>query len=194
MPPRLIPLAMLSLTLGVAGCATPIAPVDVTRFHLGAPIARGTVAVEPQPGTDSGSLEYRAYLAAVSRELSRIGYADRAEAPDFLAVVGYSRAVRPASEVRRSPVTVGVGGGTGGVGLGIGFGIGGGGRSQDVIATQLSVQIKRRSTGEVVWEGRSQTEAREKAPAAQPGLAAARLAEALFRDFPGESGRTITVQ
>ena len=33
----------------------------------------------------------------------------------------------------------------------------------------------------------------EKAPAAQPSLAAAKLAEALFRGFPGESGRTITV-
>ena len=32
-----------------------------------------------------------------------------------------------------------------------------------------------------------------KAPAAQPSLAAAKLADALFKDFPGESGRTISV-
>ena len=49
------------------------------------------------------------------------------------------------------------------------------------------------ATGAVVWEGRAQTEAPGNAPAAQPGLAADKLARALFQDFPGESGRTITV-
>lgn len=194
MLPRPIRFAAPILAVAAAGCTTPIAPVDVTRFHLGAPILRGTVAVESQPGTDAGSLEYRAYRAAVERELNRVGYASADNGPDFMAVVNYSRGVRPAAEGRRSPVSIGVGGGTGGVGLGIGFGIGGGGRSQDIVATQLSVQIKRRTSGEVVWEGRAQTEAREQAPAAQPGLAAGRLAQALFKDFPGESGRTITVK
>jgi hypothetical protein len=44
-----------------------------------------------------------------------------------------------------------------------------------------------------VWEGRAETQAPANAPAAQPGLAADKLASALFKDFPGESGRTITV-
>ena len=51
----------------------------------------------------------------------------------------------------------------------------------------------RLSDGAVVWEGRAQTEAPGNAPSAQPGLAADKLARALFQDFPGESGRTITV-
>lgn len=196
-PPRF---AALALLFGAAACTTPTAPVEVTRFHLGAPVARGTVIVEPQPGTDSGSLEFRAYIAGVERELARNGYRIVTERPDYTAVVGYSRGVRPSGAGRRSPISVGIGGGGGGgrgggvgLGLGLGFGIGGGG-SGNVIATQLSVQIRRRGSGEVLWEGRAQTEAREKAPAAQPGLAADRLATGLFKDFPGESGRTISVK
>ncbi|MGF7151679.1 hypothetical protein FHS96_005347 [Sphingomonas zeicaulis] len=193
-PPRF---AALLLLLGAAGCATPIAPVEVTRFHLGAPVVRGSVTVEPQPGTDSGSLEYRAYIAGVERELSRIGYRIGQDRSDFVAVVGYTRGIRPAGAGRRSPISIGVGGGTGGGGVGLGLGVGfgiGGGKSGDVVTTQLSVQIKQRGSGEVVWEGRAQTEARENAPAAQPGLAADRLSAALFKDFPGESGRTISVK
>ena len=189
--------AALVLLLGAAGCTTPTAPVEVTRFHLGAPVTRGTVMVEPQPGTDAGSLEYRAYIAAVERELSRNGYRIAAERSDFTAVVGYSRGIRPSGQGRRSPVSIGIGGGGGGGGVGLGLGLGfgvGGGRGGDVIATQLRVQIKQRGSGEVVWEGRAQTEARENAPAAQPGPAADRLAAGLFKGFPGESGRTISVK
>ena len=57
---------------------------------------------------------------------------------------------------------------------------------------QLSVQLKRRSDGSIVWEGR----AREPiaAGAAVPPATVSRLAAAMFRDFPGESGRTIQVK
>lgn len=44
-----------------------------------------------------------------------------------------------------------------------------------------------------VWDGTATTTARVNSPAAQPGLAAEKLADALFADFPGESGRTITI-
>ena len=96
---------------------------------------------------------------------------------------------------KRSPVSVGVGGSTGsygsGLGLGIGINLGGGPKpTQDL---QLSVRIDDAATGQALWEGRALTAVRAKAPAAQPSLAAAKLAEALFKDFPGESGRTITV-
>src|SRR3546814_13817749 len=63
-----------------------------------------------------------------------------------------------------------------------------------IVITELNVQIKRRADATVIWEGRAITEAKENAPAAQPGMAAAKLAGALFKDFPGVSGRTITVK
>jgi hypothetical protein len=53
----------------------------------------------------------------------------------------------------------------------------------------LSVRIKRRSDGTLFWEGR----AMDPSGTTNPN-AAAMLASALFRDFPGESGRTIRVR
>lgn len=187
----------LALSAALAGCATPTPPVDVTRFHLGQPIERGTIAIEPAPGGDANSLEFRTYAAAVADQLRRIGYVptDRVGNGLYVAIVDVRRAVRPAGP-SRSPVTIGVGGGTGGFGGGVGGGVSfgvGGNRDRTLIGTQLAVQLKRRSDDSIMWEGRARVEAREDAPAAQPGIAAQRLAEALFRDFPGESGRTISV-
>jgi hypothetical protein len=51
----------------------------------------------------------------------------------------------------------------------------------------------RRSDNLVIWEGRATQSADAKSPAAQPGIAASKLAEALFTDFPGDSGKTVTV-
>ena len=187
------PLA-LGCALVLSGCAASIPPVEVTRFHLGLPIERSTVAIESVPGADS--LEAETYNNAVRGELSKLGYPDAALSSAFyVATVRVMRDTREAL-AQKSPVSIGVGGGTGGyggggVGLGLGFSFGG--KKRDIVATQLSVQIKRRVGGDVVWEGRAQTEAKDNAPAAQPGIAAGKLASALFKDFPGESGRTINV-
>lgn len=194
--PRGLIIAAALLSLGA--CATPSGPVEVTRFHLGQPIERGSVVIEPISGADRDSLEFRTYSAAVGRELQRLGFvpSQGVENALFVANVEVTRDTR-AALARRSPVSVGIGGGSGGFGGGIGggisFGLGGGG-SGDTVITQLSVQLKRRAGLSTVWEGRAQTQSREKAPAAQPGLAADKLAAALFQGFPGESGRTITVK
>lgn len=182
----------LATLVALSGCAASIPPVEVTRFHLSGPIAPGTIAL------DSGimSLEASTYRSAVTRELARIGFAEAdSQASRYVASVGVESESREAAP-RRSPVTIGVGGGTGGygggVGLGASFGIGGN-KSREVVFRRLSVQLRDRTTKSVVWEGRAETQAPSNAPAAQPGLAADKLAAALFRDFPGESGRTISV-
>jgi hypothetical protein len=120
-----------------------------------------------------------------------------------LALGGCATAVPPVAFDRndrmplakRSPVSVGVGGSTGsygsGVGLGIGINLGGGPKQMQDL--QLSVRIDDAATGQALWEGRALSAVPVKAPAAQPSIAAAKLAEALFKDFPGESGRTISV-
>jgi hypothetical protein len=56
------------------------------------------------------------------------------------------------------------------------------------VGTPLSVRIKRRSDGTLFWEGRAMD------PSGTGSTNAATLASALFRDFPGESGRTIRVR
>lgn len=185
--------------LALAACATPTPPVSVTRFHLGQALEVGTVFVEPAPGGDPKSLEFGAYAAAVTAELQRVGYVgtDALGKSLYVAVVDVQRGSRPDTAGGGSPVTIGIGGGSGGwgggVGAGVSFGIGGKRGGRDIEVTQLSVVLKRRSDQQVTWEGRARTEARAGAPAAQANLVAGRLANALFRDFPGESGRTISV-
>src|SRR5437763_15913542 len=102
---------------------------------------------------------------------------------------------------RRSGRTIGIGGGTGsygrhggvGVGGGVAIPVGGGG-SNLIVSSQLSVRIQRRSDATVAWEGGGQMDARAGTPFASRAAAADRLAAALFRAFPGESGRTIRVR
>lgn len=185
----------------LAGCTTMTPPVDVTRFHNAqvAPIVPGSVAIEANV-TDEGhsrSLEYATYSAALLRELQRVGFSEARELAgnsEYIARYTIERAQISAGGTR-SPVSVGVGGSTGsyGSGVGLGIGINLGGRPKDKIATEWSVRITRRDDNAAVWEGRASIEAKQGSPASQPGLAAAKLAEALFRDFPGESGTTIRV-
>ncbi len=181
-------LTIIALSLG--GCAASIPPVSVTRFHGGQQISPGPVQVNAEK-----SLEGLNYSNAASQELARLGFADApaGATPAYTAKVGFSRTVR--TQTKRSPVSVGIGGGTGGGGFGVGLGtsIGLGGGPREIIITQLSVQLIRTSDSKPVWEGRAETEAPAKAPASQPGLAAGKLARALFSAFPGESGKTITV-
>ena len=54
-------LALIAASLG--GCVTPVGPVQVTRFHAAdvSPLGKGTIAVEPAPGSDPASLEWQTY-------------------------------------------------------------------------------------------------------------------------------------
>lgn len=195
--PRIKWVCLLLVPLGLAGCATAVPPVEVTRFHVGQPIERGTISVEPMTLSDDISIEYRTYAAAVARELQRVGFVEHSgPTSHYVASINYMRGTRDTLAGGRSPVSVGVGGSTGsyGSGIGVGIGINLSGAPKATVVTQLNVQIKRRPDMTVIWEGRAITEAREGTPAAQPGLAASKLASALFKDFPGVSGQTIKVK
>ncbi len=195
---KLFGIAALSLSMTACVATTP--PVDVTRFHNAqdTQIPTGTVAIVSSSDESEGrTLEQGTYEAAVRRELQRVGFSDPgtdAANGEYVARVSVEQS-RLSAGGGRSPVSVGVGGSTGsyGSGVGLGIGINLSGKPKDKIATELSVRITRRADGETVWEGRSSVEAKDGSPASQPGLAAAKLAEALFRDFPGESGTTIRV-
>jgi Domain of unknown function (DUF4136) len=179
-----------------AGCASSIPPVQVTRFHSTPQLSAGAALIEPLSG-DPQSLEFRTYAAAVARELGKLGVTDsRDSTTPYMVTVDVARETREGVS-RGSPVTIGIGtaniGRNGGVGLGGSFGLGRN-RANQVVVTRMAVQIRKRSDKSVIWEGRAQTEAPARAPSAQPGLAADKLAAALFRDFPGISGQTVTVQ
>ncbi|MEZ0242104.1 MAG: hypothetical protein ACAH11_01930 [Sphingomonas sp.] len=195
---RMLSTAMIASAVLLAGCATTPrpGPIDVTRFHLGMPIAGDSIAVQPLTGFAGVSPEDQLYIGAVSGELGRLGFTPGGgEASPYIAAVSYKH--ENLGSVRTPPaVTIGVGGGSysgrrgGGVGVGGGVGIPVGSKTVQVVATELTVQIKRRSDGTILWEGRAVTEE----AGAQPMATANRLAKALFKGFPGESGITITVK
>lgn len=193
---RSLRLSVLAFTTLVAACTTAVPPAQVTRFHLNQPFARGAITLRPLDAAKADTLEFRSQAAAVSGELTRLGFnvvpvLDKAEQ---IATIDVARGVRPSALPARSPVTIGIGGGSfgGNVGIGIGtsFGVGKK-RSNDVAVTTLSVQIKRASDESVVWEGRAQGKSDS---AVSPDDEVRRLASALFRDFPGPSGKTVEVK
>lgn len=171
--------------------------VSVTRFHLGQPVARGEIRVEGGEAVDMGAPELVVLAVPVERELTRLGWTvARGNArSEQVAIIRLSQGRRAASS--GSGLSIGIGGGTGGYRSGVGLGLGATipvGGSGPIVMSELSVRIQRRSDGSVAWEGRAITEARETSPLASPQAAADRLAAVLFRDFPGESGRTIRVR
>lgn len=186
-------------TLSLSACVAPTGPVEVTRFHAAdtAPLGRGAIAIEPAPGIDGTSLEFRSYAAAVSRQLALLGYSEQVAAGSIsqIATVRLSRQTYH-PERSGSPVSVGVGGSTGsyGSGLGVGIGLNLSPRPADQVETNLAVTIKDRVSGAALWEGRASFTVSAKSPLASTQLGAAKIAEALFAGFPGQSGETIQVK
>jgi hypothetical protein len=157
----------LFLAVALGGCETTAdrgarlpEGATVTRFHLGQPIARGEIRVEPSSEA-AASPDFAQEQAAVGRELARLGWTvlPAKTTTEQVALVRLNQNNRP-----------------------------GGG-----LVTELRVRIQRRSDATVAWEGRAETETRAGSAADRAALVD-RLAAALFRDFPGESGRTIRVR
>lgn len=166
---------MLAAAAGLSGCQSigvggDAGGADVTRFHLGQPIARATIAVEAFDPADANSPEFGSHANAVAQQLGRLGW-----------TVGAPRTAT--EQVALIDVTQG-----GGSRMGLGAGAA---APAEAVATRLDVRIKRRSDGTVFWEGRAVDQARGATSPEQRASAVQRLADALFRDFPGESGRTI---
>ncbi len=179
---------MIVLALSLAGCSTTggggsrAGGVDVARFHLGDPVARAQIAIEPYDRADSARPDYPAVAAAVERQLTRLGWTvvRTVGQSEQVALVDLTQGSREAIAAQTSAR----------VGRGVAPSPASG-SSAGIVATLLEVGIKRRSDGTLFWEGRAVGEARSGSAEAAPAAAAERLATALFRDFPGESGRTI---
>lgn len=196
---RFIPIAALAAAALVSGCATTStgSPVDVTRYHLGEQLAPNDVAIEPVNTNGTASFGFQAFADAVGGELATLGFKPTAAGTPspYIAAVSFTRTSHGFVR-KRPPVTIGIGGGGFGGNVGVGggasFGIGGG--RAEVIATELTVQLRRRSDNSTVWEGRAVTESISGAKGESDQVTAQRLAHAMFKGFPGESGITITVK
>ena len=119
-----------------------------------------------------------------------------ATAVDEVVLFSVNRVVRPAGPAR-APLTIGIGGGTGGGGFGIGVGTSfpvGKPKARELVSYELHLRLRRERDNAVIWEGRARTEAAMTTAGADPRTAVARMTRALLKDFPGESGKTITVK
>lgn len=190
---------LAALFLATNGCTTTGAlrgPVDVIRYNLGEPIQPGTFTVEPLRTTPTISTEYQAYADATAEALGGRGFS---RVPDgttsqYLLEVAFARG--DAGTVRtRSPVSIGLGGVSGGLGGAVGGGISTalGGSTRRLVATELTAKLRRRVDSTVIWEGTARTQGTLPETPAASQAEADRLADALFRDFPGQSGITTTV-
>ncbi|MBV8685655.1 MAG: DUF4136 domain-containing protein [Alphaproteobacteria bacterium] len=178
-------LAACSTTAGHGGRGT-AGGVEVGRFHLGeTTIARSQIAIEPFDRADANRADFPAFVSAVAAELTRLGWTvvPTSRQSEQIALIDVEQGSREAIAALSAAR--------------IGRGIAGAppaGSGANVTATLLEVAIRRRSDGTVFWEGRAVGEAPTGSAEARGTAAVGRLANALFRDFPGESGRIIRVR
>ena len=173
------PFAMLAAAMLLTGCQSlnpnPYANgrSEAFRAHLGQPIAPAAIVLAPINLARANDPVMRNFIGAVASELSRLGFtpvADvgRAELLGTVVVASGSAAdiAGNAPAGLRGLTTLGPG-----------------------PATGLMVQIRRRSDGSIIWQGRSAT--LRMAPGGDISMLAGPLAQSLFLGFPGLSGRTI---
>lgn len=173
-------LAGLAMTAGCAGVGVGTGGsgsrgTSVTRTHLGGVATRGEVSVEPRFEIQAAGGVYQpGFGASVANELRALGFAPAATpaASEFVATVDVATGTQTALYARVP-------------------GVGATPAAPTADAAQLAVQLKRRSDGSIVWEGRALRASR--AGQAPSDSTVRSLARALFRDFPGETGRTVIV-
>lgn len=206
MPPFRSVKAILAgaIAVSLASCAagTYTGPVEVTRFVAPQPegLGQGTIAVRfSEELKNEKALD--AFRGAISDELALQGYTIIAneETAGQIATINTSRNPVAAPE-NNNPVNVGVGGGAGsfgsGLGLGVGFNLGGGQRSPRVVS-ELSVSIAANTAGsprQNLWEARAQFPTSVNSPYAPVAVNARTLAAAIFKDFPGGDGQTVSLK
>lgn len=200
-PALIVPI--LALALGGCAAGTVVSPVEVTRFvgEQPARLGQGTIAVRAAPAgpgaASEASLEFSAYRQAVETELAQLGYTIApGSGASQVAEIRFGSMAQQQQAGGRSPVNVGVGGSTGSFGSGVGLGVGIdlSGPPPEMIDTQMGVIIRDNGSGDALWEGRAAFSASTNSEFADRPAAAARLAEALFSGFPGQSGETIEVK
>jgi len=191
----------VALLIGLSACTTPF-KADVSRFAVPLPAPAGqTFAVVPEDPKLAGGLEFATYANAVAAEMSELGYTRAAspEAADMLVRFDY-RVDGGRERVRTDFNGAGFGpwgrwGGWGGAFGAWGYGFNDpffGGpdvRSYTVYTSGIDLKIDRRVDGQRLFEGKAEAVSRSnRLPRLVPNLV-----DALFTDFPGNSGETVRI-
>lgn len=198
---RIASIAVLAATATLASACTTggarTGPVEVIRYNLGTPIAPGTFMVDRNaagPGTLSS--DYGMQVDAVADQLTQLGYTRVPQGAGSLYLLEVTMDRQQVGTTRVGPrFGIGLGGVSGGMGGGVGGGVSTqlGGSTRALIGNELTVKLRRRTDQTVLWEGNARTAGTAPADARAAEVQAGRLADALFRDFPGQSGFTTTV-
>jgi hypothetical protein len=193
----------VALALGLSACATNTFKADVSRFAVPLPAPQGqTFAVVAEDPKLAGGLEFATYANAVAAELTELGYSRAASPETADMLVRFDYRVDGGRETVRTdfngPAGFGPWGRWGGWGGGFGaWGFGfndpffGGPdvRSYTVYTSGVEVKIDRRADGQRLFEGKAEAVSRSnRLPRLVPNLV-----DALFTDFPGNSGETVRI-
>jgi len=191
----------LALAIGLSACATPF-KADVSRFALQLPAPQGqTFVVVAEDPRLAGGLEFALYADAVAAEMQQLGYARAAspEAADLLVRFDYRvdngrervRTDFTGSSFNRWGAWGGWGGGFGGWGYGFNDPFFGGPevRSYTVFTSGIDLRIDRAADGQRLFEGKAEAvSTSNRLPKLVPNLV-----DAIFTDFPGNSGETVRI-
>ena len=172
-----VPIVLASL----AACATPF-NADVSRFQtqLPAPQGESYFVVADDPAL-AGGLEFAQYADLVEAQMSRLGYAQAASAENASLLVRFDYGVSTGRErVRttgfRDPFYDPWFGGPDV-------------RSYTVYTSGIDMKIDRAATGERLFEGKAQAISTSN----RLQYLVPNLVEAMFTDFPGNSGETLRI-
>jgi len=200
MPVLLRALTVLLLAAAIAGCARGV-ETEVTRFHGGHLPSDASFAVLPE-NPDKAGPEFDTYAERIAREMRAHGFArtdaDSAELhvlTDYEVSEGRTRIQsRPGYAYPYYSYRLGVFhhphqhaffhphayGGRLGPDI----------RSETVYTRKLALRIRGTESGEIVFEGRALSEG----PTREIAKIMPYLVEAMFRNFPGQSGMTKVVE
>lgn len=186
------------LVLGIiflSGCSSSIKS-NVTRFHQLPPANGDSIEVVSLDPTLQQSIEFGTYAQMVGKKLGDVGYTPpENNRSRYIAELGYS--IVPLGETvieNRSPVSVGVGVGSGsrrGTSMGVGISTGFGSSNTELqYVSRLTMNIIDLTTGNRLYEGHVENISRGQSLSQTMPL----LIDALFQDFPGESGTSNVVK
>ena len=184
----LIAASLLGGCAGNSGFST-----DVTRFHQ-LPPQGGTVAIVAPDPRKSGTAEFNNLASQTASRLAQAGYRPATGVPpDYMAQLDYYQQPVVGGGDDGPRMSIGIGGSNIGRHSGVGVGVGtsfelSGDRDQDAVRT-VTLTIERRDNGARVFEGRAQSIG----PAGNFAGAIPAMIDAIFSNFPGENGKTMTV-
>ncbi|MCJ9429918.1 DUF4136 domain-containing protein [Kordiimonas marina] len=192
MPKLLNRIVLIAALTMLSACASTFRS-DVTTFISEPVPTAGKVAVIPMDEKKRDSLEYRDYAAIIGSKLATLGYTQAGnDKPDL--IVGFDVLINDGREkIETRPTAHASFYWTSGWYWGRFWGPYPADpfwHDTDLVArTVYNVMLKmevRKPNGDLIYEGRAESEVRSRVlPELVP-----KLAEALFKDFPGENGKT----